>query len=463
MSGKNRIIVEKDEMQASLPMSDARMMRLKKPSYCDIFLPLYSARCLTVEAGGLELREKLPPGVWIQEMNLLAFILQKFDTQQMEQFQKMVLPVTRTYPGELINYALAICPEAAGFERGDHFHPQYTGENLFDLMEYKRFQDWRQEHASFQIAKFYFPVEVSWKPEHSFSAIELTPAEAVAYQPQISEMIARCIRSESCWSDWEGYDRLFELTPYKGHGLLYERPDVEIRNGELWGVIVAGVSRKLTEIDKDALKDHFDGGIWEGWGEHSLAVQVPGGSLQLFLSDCTEVFQQAEGELVLTEREMFCCQAPHLKSRLSYMGGWEPDFRGEREYGKEHAIWLELLKDRRRVRIPLLAEDNRILEEIRRSSVNLGEFLRIRIKTRDRLSLYNGRVSESDIPVLNQIGERIQGMHGDRKKKFYEILLDKKWGSRNRVQGLWEILEAFSGNGEGAYEAESMGMEMGQL
>jgi len=381
----------------------------------------------------------------------------------MEQFQKMVLPVTRTYPGELINYALAICPEAAGFERGDHFHPQYTGENLFDLMEYKRFQDWRQEHASFQIAKFYFPVEVSWKPEHSFSAIELTPAEAVAYQPQISEMIARCIRPESCWSDWEGYDRLFELTPYKGHGLLYERPDVEIRNGELWGVIVAGVSRKLTEIDKDVLKDHFDGGIWEGWGEHSLAVQVPGGSLQLFLSDCTEVLQQAEGELVLTEREMFCCQAPHFKSRLSYMGGWEPDFRGEREYGKEHAIWLELLKDRRRVRIPLPAEDNRILEEIRRSSVNPGEFLRIRIKTRDRLSLYNGRVSESDIPVLNQIGERIQGMHGDRKKKFYEILLDKKWGSRNRVQGLWEILEAFSGNGEGAYEAESMGMEMGQL
>ena len=73
------------------------------------------------------------------------------------------------------------------------------------------------------------------------------------------------------------------------------------------------------------------------------------------------------------------------------MAGWEPDFRGEKEYGKEHAIWLELLKDRRRVRIPLPAE-----------------------------------------------------------------------GSKRRVQSLWEILGAFSRNGEGVYEAESMGMGMEQ-
>ena len=391
MSEKNRIIVEKDGVQISLPMSDAQMMRLKKPSYCDMFLPLYSARCLVAEAGGMDLREKLPPGVWVQEMNLLAFILQKFNTQQMERFQKIVLPIPKMYPGELLNHALAICPEAVGFEKGDHFRPQYTGENLFDLMEYKRFEDWRQEHDSFQIAKFYFPIEVVWKADQSSDFIELTSVEAVSYQPQISEVITGCIRPDNCWSDWEGYDRLFELAPYKEHGLLYERPDAEIWNGELWGVIVAGTSRQLTETDKEVLKDHFDGGIWDGWGEHWLGVQVPGGSLQLLLSDCTEVLQQAEGELVLTEQEMFCCQMPHFKSSLSYMAGWEPDFRGEREYGKEHEIWLELLKDRRRVRIPLPAE-----------------------------------------------------------------------GSKRRVQSLWEILGAFSRNGEGVYEAESMGMGMEQ-
>lgn len=126
-------------------------------------------------------------------------------------------------------------------------------------------------------------------------------------QKSLTTTSPRCIRPESCWSNWEGYDRLFELALYKGHGLLYERPDVEIRNGELWGVIVTGVSRQLTEIDKEVLKDHFDGGIWDGWGEHSLVVQAPGGSLQLLLSDCTEVCQQAKGELALTEREIFCC------------------------------------------------------------------------------------------------------------------------------------------------------------
>lgn len=43
--------------------------------------------------------------------------------------------------------------------------------------------------------------------------------------------------------------------PYKKHGFLYERPDVEVWNGELWGVIVAGAGRLLTETDIEVLKE----------------------------------------------------------------------------------------------------------------------------------------------------------------------------------------------------------------
>lgn len=458
MKRKSRIVVEKDGVQISLPMSDAQMMHLKKPGYCNMFLPIHSARCLIAEAGGMDLRKKLPSGVWVQEMNLLAYILQKFDLQQMERFQRKLSSVSRMCTGEMLNCAFAICPEAAGFEKGSRLCPQYSGENLFDLMEYKRFQDWRQEHGSFQIAKFYFPVEVVWHSDQGSDFMELTSSEAAAYHSQISERIARYIQPDTCWSDWEGYDRLFELEPYKEHGLLYERPDVEIWNGELWGVIVTGVNRQLTETDKRVLKAHFDGGIWDGWGENSLRVPVPEGYLQLFLSDCTEVHQQAEGEMVLTEQEMFLCQAPYFKSRLLPVAGWETDFRGEREYGDEHPIWLELSKNRRRIRIPLPAESGGILEDINKIPADMGTPLRMWVKTREIFPINNDRVSEQDIPVLNQIAERVQELNGDEIQEFYKILQNKKWGSENRVKSVQKILELFPRRAENEYGIGPMGM-----
>ena len=69
--------------------------------------------------------------------------------------------------GEMLNLALSICPEAAGFEKGSTVIPQYTGENLFELMEYKRFLDRRTEHPQFQMVKFYLPVYADFYPENS--------------------------------------------------------------------------------------------------------------------------------------------------------------------------------------------------------------------------------------------------------------------------------------------------------
>ena len=107
---KNRMVVKKDGVQISLPISDAEMMRLKKPEYCDLFLPMYSARCLVAEAGTADLRGRLPEGVWVQEMNLLAYMLQQFETQQMECFQKKISAASKMHPGEMLDLALAFCP-----------------------------------------------------------------------------------------------------------------------------------------------------------------------------------------------------------------------------------------------------------------------------------------------------------------------------------------------------------------
>ena len=459
---KNRIVVEKDGVQISLPMSDAEMMRLKKPEYCDLFLPMYTARCLVAEAGTADLRGKLPEGVWVQEMNLLAYMLQQFEPQQMECFQKKISAASKMHPGEMLNLALAICPEAAGVEKDSGFCPQYTGENLFDLMEYKRFQDWKREHVSFQIAKFYFPVTVMQTSDPSFDPVELTAAEAAAYQQQISEMIARNLQPDSSWSDWEGYDRLYELAPYKEHSLLYERADVEVWNGELWGVIVAGAGRLLTEKDIEVLKKHFDGGIWDGWGEHSMEVPSPKGCLQLFLSNCTEVRQQAKGEQVFTEKEMFLCQSPYFRSRIQMITGWKPDFRRDREYGKRHPVWLELSCNRRCVRVPLPAERDQVAEELKRIQANPEQRLYIRIKAPDLFPIHDLRLSAMDLPALNQIAEQVQRMRSEEAGRFHEILLDKNWRGPNRVERIREILERFPEEAK-EHKMEPMKVDMRQI
>jgi len=108
-------------------------------------------RCLVAEAGTADLKGKLPESVWVQEMNLLAYMLKQFELQQMECFQNKISKAPKMHPGEMLNLALAIYLEATGVERDSGSCLQYTGENLFDLMEYKRFQNWKREYVSFQI------------------------------------------------------------------------------------------------------------------------------------------------------------------------------------------------------------------------------------------------------------------------------------------------------------------------
>ena len=237
---------------------------------------------------------------------------------------------------------------------------------------------------------------------------------------------------------------------------------MEVWNGELWGVIVAGAGRLLTEKDIEVLKKHFDGGIWDGWGEHSMEVPSPKGCLQLFLSDCTEVRQQAKGELAFTEKEMFLCQSPYFRSRIQMITGWKPDFRRDREYGKRHPVWLELSCNRRSVRIPLPAERDQVAEELKRIQANPEQRLYIRIKAPDLFPIHDLRLSAMDLPALNQIAEQVQRMGSEKAGRFHEILLDKNWRGPNRVEKIREILERFPKE-EKEHKMEPMKVDMRQI
>lgn len=193
-----------------------------------------------------------------------------------------------------------------------------------------------------------------------------------------------------------------------------------------------------------------------------MEVPLPKGGLQLFLSDCTEVRQQAKGELVLTEQEMFLCQSPYFRSRLQTITGWNPDFRREREYGKEHPVWLELSCNRRSVRIPLPAESDRVIKEMERIRVNPEQRLYMRIKAPGLFPIHDLRLTSLGLSVLNRIAEQVQRMSTEETEELYEILLNKNWKGQNRVERLQAILESLPGKGEG-HKTEPLKMDMRQI
>lgn len=83
------------------------------------------------------MKEKLPDRVWAQEINMLAYTLDQLNQEQGKEFLEEIAQRIQMYPGEMLNHVLRICPKAAGITEESGVPPYYTGENLFDIMEYK--------------------------------------------------------------------------------------------------------------------------------------------------------------------------------------------------------------------------------------------------------------------------------------------------------------------------------------
>ena len=128
--------------------------------------------------------------------------------------------------------------------------------------------------------RIFFPLKIFSYPQYDCSGDEredISSREAVAYECQILAAIAK-------------ENRLFEnnrgLAEYIHDGALNEKvyslyPSVEIIDGELWGVMTAGLKESLTGEETAELLDFLTGQNSDGYGEglEQRPIKTPDGEI----------------------------------------------------------------------------------------------------------------------------------------------------------------------------------------
>ena len=390
-----------------LPLSDEEMVAIKKEKKIDLFLRREDTTCIKADYRGVDLKEKLPASLWIQEINMLAYVLECMDSEQGQEFLQSIKEIPRMYPGEMLNRALRICPMAAGIPEKSGLIPYYTGENLFQLMAFKRIQDYKRKYPQFQMVKVYAPIKVSLQKKKEAPYQELSKSETLSFAETISSY-AKCM---DIWSDWSLYIDLLEEQEYLEHGIIYERPDVEIRNNELWAVVILLAQHTFTEEEAMYVRLHLDFDLISCWNECFYEVELPEGhKLCIDVGGCTDMLQQGKGELVLDELELLHLQYQKYEDHIVKKEEFDADFRSDSEYGKTCPVWMELKNDFGKVRIPLPAQQS----DVQKSKYLLGnedeEFLKISIYT-PGLSRTDGLCfGRIDLKLFNELAEEVRFM-----------------------------------------------------
>ena len=284
------IIIEKNSMKLTLPITDEEIRQLYHENWQTLFLPVKSARCLSARIDHFDLRTILPDKGQVQEMNMLAWLLEQLDQRQRNIFRETIINFNMC-PGEMINLALQLYPEAVGGKKQNVGVPQYTGKNLYDLMAYKRFQDWKRSYPEFQIIKILVPVHVMIDRNDDYGPIRVGEADTAVYQSLFSDMLARRMRPYDTCRDWETYSFYLSSFEYEKLGILFNRPEVEICNGRLQEIIVMGSRRVLSELEIEQLKERFNNKISDLWNEHMPPVILHEGKMHLTFTKCAEVYQ----------------------------------------------------------------------------------------------------------------------------------------------------------------------------
>ena len=414
-------IVEKNFMELILPITDEEIRQLYHENWQTLFLPVKSAHCLCARIDNFDLRTKLPAKVQVQEMNLLAWLLQQLDQRQRNIFREKII-TSKMYPGEMINLALLLSPEAVGGKRRGEAVPQYTGENLYDLMAYKRFQDWKRLYPEFQIIKILVPVHVMIDQNDDSGPIRVGEADAVVYQGLLSDMLARRMRPYDSWRDWETYSFYLNSFEYEKLGILFDRPEVEVCNGRLQGIIVLGVRRILSEQEIEQLKVWFNDKISDMWNEHLPSVTLKEGKMYLAFTKCAEVYQQGKGELELTEQEMFQLQTPYYTERVWNNTGFVPDFSENWEFMRMSTVWLELTNNRKTVRIPLPTEEESIARVQRCIGADQVEQCLIKLKAPESAFFREYWLDKMNLSLMNRLAGEIQKMEPEAEEELLSII-----------------------------------------
>jgi len=163
--------------------------------------------------------------------------------------------------------------------------------------------------------RIFFPLKIITYPKGEYgledNPVEITPAEAVAYEDAILAAIAK-------------ENRHFEndqgLAEYLDEGPLKEKvhslyPSVEINDGELWGVMTAELTEAISGEETAELLDYVAGQNADGYGEtlEQRPIKTPDG--EIYVS-----FWNHENYSFKLEDEMKN-KAPDLEHGGPVMGG----------------------------------------------------------------------------------------------------------------------------------------------
>ncbi len=143
----------------------------------------------------------------------------------------------------------------------------------------------------------------------------------------------------------------------------------------------------------------------------------------------------------MTEQEMFKLHAPYHKERLVNKTGFIPDFRNEWEYSMQQPVWLELFGERKRVRIPLPAKEQEVLDGERTVGRNMRGCLDIRLMIPDTLPFRDYRLPGIDLEQLNRIGEGILRIGQDERRQLFIRYWDDSCDYKELLPWLRQTLE----------------------
>ncbi len=445
------------ENEFELPISDEKAIVIKREQKIDLFARKEDAVCIEAEFQGVELKDKFPDSMWVQELNMLAYALMCMSHEQGQEFLRNVAEIPKMHPGEMLNLVLKICPMAAGIPEESGLVPFYTGENLFTIMEYKRMQERRRAYPHFQMAKVYAPIEVSLLEKDSTTLRKLGKSEAVAF----TSVISRFMKSLDIWSSWSFY--ISELNdqdlPHKG--VLYKRPDVEIRDGELWAVVILETTHPFTEDEVMDVWSILNFDPLECWNVcFNTAELTQGRNLHFSVGECADMCQQGKGELDLDEQEMLMLQTPLHREHIAKTKDTVADFHSDSEYGESCPIWLELKYDFGRQRIPLPAQQSDIQKSRRALGNKDEEFLDIKIFTPGITRTDGLNFRRIDLQLFNELAEEIR-LTDTRIVNLYRKVLSS--GIQKPDQDVDEAIEILRELRLGMMSIEKGGSGYGQI
>lgn len=424
------LLVEAGGMTLSLPMDDERLYYMDPENEFHLFSLQKSAQC---RYAGL-LTEKLPTVVSVKEMNMLAFVIQQFDEAEEDIFMHRVSDIPHVLPGELLNIALGICPEAAGFEKGSGVQPVYSGENLHEIMGYKNFIDQLNRYPHMQILKFYFPIKITHTSESCFST-EPDGKTAAQYQNELSSVLAGYSRYQDVDSEEEIY---FSYLKGKSN-LLFEYLDAEIKNGKLYGVVTVGTGQSLSREEILYLGNNIRILIY------ALRPEITDNSGAVisfrFLgpdTDKPDIIDTSK----LAPRKIFELLSSCYKEWLLNTTGFIPDFRTDSEFSQISSCWITVSYNRRTLRVPLPTDEKKIASALFQIGAPLMSKAVFSLFMPEVPALNNRMLPVIDTTELNLMADLLQKKQADKKIELNEYFLANQIPVQKGIETVIKILQA---------------------